>query len=128
MRNYWKIIKMNWHGKNIFAFQFNSIQFWNKIIELNWFSKKIVFELRASIQCMTLNRQRLAGCMKQILIWNKKNLKELFFIGEVQYFSPFGRVFVFVWSQYDGGNIDKNNGWGSLQNLMKPSWILWGGD
>ena len=39
-RNYHKIIEMNWHGDNFITFQFNSIQFWNKIIELNCFLKK----------------------------------------------------------------------------------------
>ena len=40
VRNYCKIIEMNWHDDNFIALRFNSIQFWNKIIELNWLSKK----------------------------------------------------------------------------------------
>ena len=51
-RNYWKIIEMNWHGNNIIAFWFNSIQFWNKIIELNWFSKKKIGNWIDSVNSM----------------------------------------------------------------------------
>ena len=52
-------MEMNQHGDNLINCRFNKIKT-KKISKLNHFSKIIiVIELTASIQCVTLNHQRL---------------------------------------------------------------------